>query len=436
MVAIGGRGGAGADAGGKGGQGGFGAVATADVPVTPGQVLYIEVATNGFDGGPCSGIGCVLVGLGGFNGGGNAGRAESSGGVGGGGGGASDVRTSSMSSANSLASRLISAAGGGGGGGGGDSSGFCKPPTMCPGSPGGAAGTAGGGLTVNGSSGGGGAGTSTCCAQGGSAGGLATDGGNGSLGTGGNGGGGNASQDGGSGGGGGGGYYGGGGGAAGPLGLAGGGGGGGGSSAFAPSAANGTVVADVTAMPSIAFTYTPRFALSVTIAGTGGGSVESADGRLNCSETCSASFDKGSQVTLTATPAAGSRFASWSGSCSGNGQCQVTMTNDNAVTAIFQPVSTGGSQPTRASEPTITAHISRKNHRAKFTFTAGGATAFQCALIRKHVAKTGEKPPSPRFVTCSSPKIYTRLKPGKYTFEVRGRSPLGPGPVAEKNFRI
>ena len=63
------------------------------LPVTAGEVLYVEVAGNGFNGG----------GLGGEF---EAGR----------GGEASDVRTVPMASAGTLGSRLLVAGGGGGGG--------------------------------------------------------------------------------------------------------------------------------------------------------------------------------------------------------------------------------------------------------------------------------------------------------------------------------
>jgi Divergent InlB B-repeat domain len=53
---------------------------------------------------------------------------------------------------------------------------------------------------------------------------------------------------------------------------------------------------------------------------------------------CSHAFETGTAVTLTATPAAGSTFAGWSGGgCSGTGACTVTMISDQTVTATFSP---------------------------------------------------------------------------------------------------
>ena len=52
--------------------------------------------------------------------------------------------------------------------------------------------------------------------------------------------------------------------------------------------------------------------------------------------TCSTTFDYGTVVTLTATPATGSDFTGWTGAgCSGTGDCVVTMDAARSVTATF-----------------------------------------------------------------------------------------------------
>jgi hypothetical protein len=81
--------------------------------------------------------------------------------------------------------------------------------------------------------------------------------------------------------------------------------------------------------------------LLVALAGSGAGSVSGAG--IACPGVCSGSYGASSSVSLTATPAAGSTFAGWSGACSGTGTCQVTMTADRAVTATF--VSSAGAPP-------------------------------------------------------------------------------------------
>jgi hypothetical protein len=80
-------------------------------------------------------------------------------------------------------------------------------------------------------------------------------------------------------------------------------------------------------------------ALSVTLSGSGSGSVTSSPAGINCPAACSANFRKvGTMVTLTATPASGSRFVGWSGACSGAGTCVVTMSQAESVTATFTQV--------------------------------------------------------------------------------------------------
>jgi hypothetical protein len=79
-----------------------------------------------------------------------------------------------------------------------------------------------------------------------------------------------------------------------------------------------------------------RPTLSVSRTGAGTGTVTSGDGAINCGPTCSAQYDSGSTVTLTASPASNSTFAGWSGGgCSGTGSCTVTVTATTTVTATF-----------------------------------------------------------------------------------------------------
>jgi Bacterial Ig domain/Divergent InlB B-repeat domain/Fibronectin type III domain len=78
------------------------------------------------------------------------------------------------------------------------------------------------------------------------------------------------------------------------------------------------------------------FALTVSTAGAGGGTVTSSPAGINCGTTCSTSFTTGTVVTLTAAPAAGSTFTGWSGGgCTGIASCTVTMTTATSVTAAF-----------------------------------------------------------------------------------------------------
>jgi len=79
--------------------------------------------------------------------------------------------------------------------------------------------------------------------------------------------------------------------------------------------------------------------LTVTINGSGSGSVHSDTGGIACisgsPDNCSASYDGGVQVTLTATVDSSSIFTGWTGDCSGTAACLVTMDTARNVTATF-----------------------------------------------------------------------------------------------------
>jgi len=66
------------------------------------------------------------------------------------------------------------------------------------------------------------------------------------------------------------------------------------------------------------------------------GTVTSNPSGINCGSTCSANYDSGTSVTLTASPASGYTFTGWSGGeCSGTGTCTITMNAATSVTATF-----------------------------------------------------------------------------------------------------
>jgi hypothetical protein len=128
--------------GGVDGTGGAGADVVGQLPVSTGEVLYVEVAAQGFNGGGFSGFG-------------------EEGGRGGSGGGASDVRTVSQTEPESLESRLLVAGGGGGGGAafengvGGNGGNAGNPGTVGTGGSGSDDGAAGGAGTLTGGGSGG-----------------------------------------------------------------------------------------------------------------------------------------------------------------------------------------------------------------------------------------------------------------------------------------
>jgi Divergent InlB B-repeat domain len=92
----------------------------------------------------------------------------------------------------------------------------------------------------------------------------------------------------------------------------------------------------VTASFTTAPTAVGKNSLSVTATGPGtvaGGGIQCGTG----GKTCTANEDEGSQVTLTATPAANGKFLGWDGACSGQEtECTVTMDADKSVSAAFE----------------------------------------------------------------------------------------------------
>lgn len=70
---------------------------------------------------------------------------------------------------------------------------------------------------------------------------------------------------------------------------------------------------------------------------TGLGTVTASN--INCGLDCAEKYSINTNVTLTATPAAGHTFTGWSGECTGM-TCTLAMTKDRAVTANFAVVNT------------------------------------------------------------------------------------------------
>jgi hypothetical protein len=79
-----------------------------------------------------------------------------------------------------------------------------------------------------------------------------------------------------------------------------------------------------------------RFTLTVAKSGIGRGTVTSSPQGINCGTGCSSDFVVSTVVTLTASPALGSLFMSWTGCDATNGStCTVAMNAGRSVTANF-----------------------------------------------------------------------------------------------------
>jgi hypothetical protein len=97
----------------------------------------------------------------------------------------------------------------------------------------------------------------------------------------------------------------------------------------------GTTRAVTARPPPQQITLTVALGKTTTSSGIANGTVTSSPAGINCGSTCSASFDSGTLVTLTATPATGSTFGGWAGRGCSSGA--VTMTAAKTCTATFKP---------------------------------------------------------------------------------------------------
>ena len=82
----------------------------------------------------------------------------------------------------------------------------------------------------------------------------------------------------------------------------------------------------------------PRPLLTVTAEQLGGnGTVTSSPAGINCGTACSARFEPGTTVKLTAKPDRGSKFLGWSQPCSRKARCTVILKSARSITARFAP---------------------------------------------------------------------------------------------------
>ena len=151
--------------------------------------------------------------------------------------------------------------------------------------------------------------------------------------------------------------------------------------------------------------------LSVAVAGSGSGSVESSPSGIACPGTCSYGYPPGTPGTLTPTAVSGSRFVGWEGSgCSGTGTCQVTLSSGTEVTAMFEkllasPLERGlpiepFTPPASFEPPTTTASvylagtpITTTRSKARVKLTCSGTGTAMCSgeltLVAKSTTKRG-----------------------------------------------
>lgn len=108
--------------------------------------------------------------------------------------------------------------------------------------------------------------------------------------------------------------------------------------ACAGSSTTCTLTVDADKSVSVTFTAaaTPKHLLTVKNNTNDGGLVTSSPGTINCPSVCSESFDEGTTVTLTASPAANYTVLGWFGACNtATPVCTVKMNGDRTVNVIF-----------------------------------------------------------------------------------------------------
>lgn len=154
----------------------------------------------------------------------------------------------------------------------------------------------------------------------------------------------------------------------------------------------------------LAVRFVRQNALSIAVEGTGSGSVVSNPAGINCPSSCATSFDRGTSVTLTPNAAVGSRFAGWTGDCTGTGPCIVPVNSDKSVKASFADATAPDTKISKKPKSTVKSPKSKVKVKIVFSSTEAGST-FRCKLDKG------------AFQACSSPKTL-KVKPGRHTFQV------------------
>jgi uncharacterized repeat protein (TIGR02543 family) len=114
--------------------------------------------------------------------------------------------------------------------------------------------------------------------------------------------------------------------------------------ACASSGTNTACTITMTSNQTVTATFvSENYTLTTTTAGAG--TIASSPAGINCGSQCSATFNPGTLIALTATPASGSMFVGYGGSCTGAGAvCVLTAGGGTAnVFADFTQPPSGGS---------------------------------------------------------------------------------------------
>jgi hypothetical protein len=116
--------------------------------------------------------------------------------------------------------------------------------------------------------------------------------------------------------------------------------------------------------------------IRVDMLGHGEGRVESTPQGIACGTSCTASFTRGTVITLRAKPKVGSRFAGWVGACSGTGNCLLTLRRDAHVWARFARICVA------RTASTFSARVASNPRRVVVRIRLDGTVSGRVRLLR------------------------------------------------------
>jgi uncharacterized repeat protein (TIGR02543 family) len=116
---------------------------------------------------------------------------------------------------------------------------------------------------------------------------------------------------------------------------------------------------------------------TLTVTDAGGGTVVSNPGGISCPGACSAPFQEGATVALTALASSGFTFTGWTGACTGSGGCSIALGSDAAVTATFTAVDPcAGLVPALPAPKTFTAAVAGPMNQCNAATTDGDGNLY------------------------------------------------------------
>ena len=133
---------------------------------------------------------------------------------------------------------------------------------------------------------------------------------------------------------------------------------------------------------NVPLTGTGMYTLTVTKTGTGGGTVTSSPAGINCGSGCSALFNSGVSVALTAISNTGSTFTGWSGDCTGTvSPVSVIMDSAKTCTAEFV-INTYTVTPSAGANGSISQNTPQTvTYNTTTAFTVTPNTGYQIASV-------------------------------------------------------